>query len=82
MATRIAAFLGVKNEVEIIEQSIAHLRSIGVDHIMVCDMSSTDGTAEILQKYRSDNFSVLTLSEEAWDTPVVEQSWDFLNLRR
>jgi glycosyltransferase involved in cell wall biosynthesis len=37
----------LKNEVEIIEQSIAHLHSTGVYHILVCDMPSTDGTAEI-----------------------------------
>ena len=46
---RIAAYLGVKDEVELIEPCIAHLRSIGVEHIMACDMSSTDGTAEVLE---------------------------------
>ncbi len=62
---RIAAYLGVKDEVELIDQSISHLRAIGVDHIMVCDMSSTDGTAEKLEKHRSDDLSILTLTNDA-----------------
>jgi GT2 family glycosyltransferase len=57
----IAAFLGVRDEVEFIEQSILHLRAIGVDKIIVCDMSSTDGTLEILEKYRSDYLSFFSL---------------------
>ena len=62
---RIAAYLGVKDEVELIDESIAHLRAIGVDYIMVCDMSSTDGTAEKLEKHRSDDLSILTLTNDA-----------------
>lgn len=68
---RVVANLGVKDEVELIERAIAHLRSIGVDHIIVCDMYSTDGTAEILESYRSDvDFWVIQMrdqeSQEAW----------------
>lgn len=44
---RIAANLGVKDEVELIERSVAHLRAIGVDLIIACDLGSTDGTLEI-----------------------------------
>ena len=62
---RIAAYLGVKDEVELIERSIEHLRAIGVDYIMACDMSSTDGTAELLEKYRAPDFSILTLTNKA-----------------
>lgn len=51
---RIAASLSVKDEVERIETSIAHLRAIGVDVIVACDMGSTDGTLDILERYRSD----------------------------
>ena len=80
---RIAAQLGVKDEVEIIERSIAHLRAIGVDHIMVCDMSSTDGTAEILEKYTSDDFRVLSLPESAISQNVAfEDSWQYHNVQR
>lgn len=80
---RIAANLGVKDEAEIIERSIAHLREIGVDLIMVCDMSSTDGTAEILEKYRSDNFWVMTLNNETLSDRIsFEKSWLHYNQER
>ena len=51
---KVVATLRVKDEVELIEQCIGHLREIGVDHIIACDMNSTDGTYEALQSYRSD----------------------------
>ena len=80
---RIAAYLGIKDEAEIIERSIAHLRAIGVDYIMVCDMSSTDGTAVILEKYRSDTFSILTLTNDAISLRVEEEdTWFSHSLRR
>ena len=67
---RIAAYLGVKDEVEIIEPAIAHLRAIGVDHIIVCDVDSTDGTAAVLERYRSDDFQIMNLSDdEIWNYP-------------
>lgn len=54
---RIAAHLGVKDEVELIEDAIAHLRRIGVDHIVAVDGYSTDGTADILARHRNkDDF--------------------------
>lgn len=40
--------LGVKDEVELIAASMAHLRRIGVDHIAVADYGSTDGTLDVL----------------------------------
>ena len=80
---RIAAQLGVKDEVEIIDRSIAHLRAIGVDHIMVCDMSSTDGTAEILENYKGDDFWVLSLPEAAIGGNVDEEdAWHYQNFQR
>ena len=50
---RIAAHIGVKDEVELIERVINHLQAIGIDVFVICDMYSTDGTSEILEKYRS-----------------------------
>jgi GT2 family glycosyltransferase len=80
---RIAAYLGVKDEIELIERSIAHLRAIGVDTIMACDMSSTDGTAEVLEKYRSDDFLILTLCNNALSGRAEEEdSWMSHSLRR
>lgn len=53
---RIVAQLAVKNEAELIERTISHLRRIGVDHIVACDIASTDGTREILERHRSSDF--------------------------
>ena len=75
---RIAAHLGVKDEIELIERTIAHLRAIGVDHIIVCDMESTDGTAEVLEKYRSDTFWILTLPNQLM--AVDDTVWNARNL--
>ncbi len=46
---KIAAIVGVKDEVEIIGASLTHLRQIGVDHIIVSDAGSTDGTLDVLE---------------------------------
>src|SRR5688572_17843875 len=46
---RIAAFVGVKNEIELIQGAVDNLRSIGVDGIAVADLGSTDGTLELLK---------------------------------
>ena len=51
---RIAASLNVKDEVELISLTIDNLRSIGVDLIIACDLGSTDGTLEILERHRCD----------------------------
>ena len=79
-AVTIAAYLGVKDEAELVEAAIAHLRAIGVDHIVACDMGSTDGTWEVLEAYRSsDDFWLVRLDDcasdyfEVWDRTVVEQ---------
>jgi hypothetical protein len=50
---RIAANLNVKDEVELIETTIDRLRAIGVDVILACDMGSTAGTVDILERPRS-----------------------------
>ena len=77
---RIAAYLGVKDEAELIEATIAHLRAISVDHIVACDMGSTDGTWELLERYRSkDDFWLVQLDDhepgyfENWDRTVADQ---------
>ena len=48
----IVALLGVKDEVELIGLSMAHLRRIGVDRICVVDYGSTDGTLDIVAAER------------------------------
>ena len=73
----IAAFLSVKDEAELIEHSILHLRAIGVDYIIVCDMSSTDGTLEILEQYRADDLSIFSLSNASLDPRTDDdQQWE------
>lgn len=48
---KIAACLGVKDEVELIRAAIGHLRAIGVDYIIASDAHSTDGTEVILAEH-------------------------------
>ena len=61
---RIVAYLGVKDEVELIERTIKHLRAIGIDLIIAVDSRSTDGTAEILKSYESkDNFWLFQMDD-------------------
>lgn len=47
----IALLLLVKDEVDIIESNLLWHRSLGIDHIMVTDNGSTDGTLEILEAW-------------------------------
>lgn len=61
---KLGAFVGVWNEVELIERCILHLRNIGVDQILVCDMYSTDGTAEILESFISESLAVIKVGIE------------------
>jgi len=48
MLMKFAAFLGVKDELDLIDKAIDHLRSIGVDLVFAWDMNSKDGTRELL----------------------------------
>ncbi|WP_299696839.1 glycosyltransferase family 2 protein [Hydrocarboniphaga sp.] len=48
---KITALVGVKDEVELIDACVRHLRSIGVGQIIVFDVGSTDGTIERLQEH-------------------------------
>jgi glycosyltransferase involved in cell wall biosynthesis len=59
---RIAAHLGVKDEVELIGRCIAHLYDIGISEFIVCDMRSTDGTRAILDAYSSGSFHIISAS--------------------
>jgi glycosyltransferase involved in cell wall biosynthesis len=61
---RIAAHLGVKDEIDLIEKTIAHLRAIGVDLIIAVDSNSTDGTADVLNAFQSaDEFWFVQMSD-------------------
>lgn len=45
---KIGAVIGVKDENELIEANVRHLREIGVDSIHILDMGSEDGAREII----------------------------------
>ncbi len=65
---RVGASLTVKDEVELLGRNIKHLRSIGVDHIIACDMGSTDGSFELLLDHQSDeDFWVFRLDDRLND---------------
>lgn len=59
---RLAAHIGVKDEIELLPHCIAHLRATGVEEFIVCDMASTDGTREYLQEQEGVDFRVLDSS--------------------
>lgn len=52
---RIAGYVGVKDEVELVAPVIEHHRMIGFDLLVFCDANSTDGTLDILESYRADD---------------------------
>jgi glycosyltransferase involved in cell wall biosynthesis len=67
---RIGAHLGVKDEVELIEGALAHLRAIGVDLIIACDMGSTDGTLDVLERHRGEEGFLLAHNSDEQRTDV------------
>lgn len=48
--------MGVMDEIELVDRSLSHLRNIGVKLALVCDVSSTDGTVDVLERHRQDGF--------------------------
>ena len=46
---KIAAHVGLKDEVELVERAIEQLYAVGVDQVVVTDMGSTDGSLELLR---------------------------------
>jgi len=65
---RITAHLGVLDEVELIASAIDHLYKIGVDHVIVFDMGSKDGTLEIAEGYQGPDFELVRLcNDTSWD---------------
>lgn len=65
---RVAAHLGVLDEVELIPRTIAHLRQIGVDHIMVLDLGSTDGTLDVLRSHTGPDLELVCMGKlDVWD---------------
>ena len=63
MTGSITAILGVRDEVELIGASIAHLRRIGVDHICVVDYGSVDGTLDVVKSAQRRGWVSLTQAD-------------------
>jgi len=55
----------VKNEADIIEANIRTHTKFGVDHFVIMDNNSTDGTREILSKLQKD-FSIVIIDEKGY----------------
>ncbi len=55
----------VKNEADIIEANIRTHTKFGVDHFVIMDNDSTDGTREILSKLQKD-FSIVIIDEKGY----------------
>ena len=60
---KIAAFVLAKDEIDLIALTIEHLKLIGVDVIIACDVNSTDGTQDFLKAERSPNFHLLHVND-------------------
>jgi glycosyltransferase involved in cell wall biosynthesis len=76
---KIAAVVGVKDEARLIGMTLTHLRAIGVDVVIASDTQSTDGTAEILDRYASEDwFSSFQItqdtSHEEWAHECLERA--------
>ena len=69
----------VRNEVDIVGEVVRHLRRQGVDHVVISDHGSTDGTRELLEQLSADDPHVhLVLDVE----PVFYQSEKITYLAR
>lgn len=65
---RLAAHIGVMDEIELIGPCVDQLRALGVDEFIVCDMASTDGTREFLSEREGPDFRVVDSSNsEPWE---------------
>lgn len=60
---KVVAHLGVKDEVELVPGCLAHLRGIGVQRIVACDLGSTDGTLDLLHGQDEGDVRVLAMDD-------------------
>jgi glycosyltransferase involved in cell wall biosynthesis len=61
---KIAAMIGMKDELELLPAAIGHLFDIGVDTVIARDNGSTDGSLEYLRGRESKSLWVVPLSAE------------------
>ncbi|MCL7487239.1 MAG: glycosyltransferase family 2 protein [Desulfobulbaceae bacterium] len=70
----------VKDEVDVIRENIEYHRKIGVDHFLVIDNASTDGTTDILDEYRQKGYLDYTVepgpySQSEWVTGLARRAF-------
>lgn len=56
--------LMVRDEADIVGAMLEHHREQGIDHVVITDNGSVDGTSEILQQFAADGFATV------WHDPV------------
>lgn len=59
---RLAAHIGVLDEIELIGPCVDHLRAMGVEEFIVCDLGSRDGTRDDLAEREGPDFRVIDSS--------------------
>ena len=60
---RIVLTLLVRDEADVVEANLAHHLALGVDHVIVTDHRSSDGTTEILERFAGDGRLTLIREE-------------------
>ena len=60
---RIVLTLLVRDEADVIEANLRHHLALGVDHVVVTDHRSSDGTTEILRRFEADGRLTLVREE-------------------
>jgi hypothetical protein len=61
---RVVLTLLVRDEADVIEANLVHHLAVGVDHVIVTDHRSSDGTTEILRRFEEDG-AVTLLREQS-----------------
>ena len=71
----------VRDEADVLEDNLRYHRAQGVDHFIVTDNGSTDGTREIMRRH--EEAGELTLIEEpSTDAFRHQEHWRFTRMAR
>jgi Glycosyl transferase family 2 len=70
---RIVMTLIVRDEADVLEENLRVHRALGVDHFLVLDNGSTDGSAEILERWRAVGAADVTTDPDATTEQIFRQ---------